>query len=497
MSRTTGGAGLRTPSLRRRVTAVVLVALAVVLVVLVVGTDRALASRLESQLRERMVDRAGFAQDLADELDAPELAQRLEGDGISVRVTDDDGDTYAAGPLAGRGVTPGAGPGRATDEGPGPGVPLRRGPGPGGPGAAADDVVVDGDLLSVTEDLGDGATAVLLADGSSVRETVTQVRVVLAVTALLVLLLAAAAVPLVVARALSPLDRITEVARSITRGDRGRRLDPDRPGSELGRTATAFDEMLDEVVGAEQRARASEARVRTFLSDAAHDLRTPLTGVQTAAEHVLRDDPPREERERVLTTLMRESRRAGRLVDDMLLMTTIDAGLRLRADRVDLLALARDVVAARELGAAGVRLEVAGEPVVVTADRDRVTRALGNLVDNALGHARSVVRLEVAPAGPVGGPRHAAVAVVDDGPGVPGADRARVFDRMVRLDTARTSGGPGRTGAGLGLPIARGIARAHGGDVVVGDAPTGRGAAFRLSLPTGAHPAPGRAVDGA
>jgi two-component system, OmpR family, sensor kinase len=460
-----GGGGLRTPSLRRRVVAVVLLALAVLLVVLVVATDQALSARLESQLRDRLVDRAGFAAVLAEDYEDEELARRLEGNGISVVVTDDDGQSYTAGPQVQE----------DDSSGPGPGAPGPRGPyGPpaGGPGAPGD-VVTRGDVLSVSVDLDGDGTATLSADASSVSATVTQVRVVLVATALVVLLLAALAVPLVVSRALRPLDRITEVARSITRGDRGRRLDPTTPTSELGRTATAFDEMLDEVVGAEQRAVASEQRLRTFLSDAAHDLRTPITGVQAAAEHVLRDDPPRDERERVLTTLIRESRRAGRLVDDMLLITTIDAGLSLRRDPVDLLALARDVVAARELSHPGLDLRAEGEAVVVTGDRDRLARALGNLVDNALGVAREAVVVTVR-----SGTGRAGLEVVDDGPGVPPAERERIFDRMVRLDAARRSGG-----AGLGLPIARGIARAHGGDVTCTDAPTGAGAVFALVLP--------------
>ncbi|WP_299052035.1 HAMP domain-containing sensor histidine kinase [uncultured Nocardioides sp.] len=456
-TRAAPGAGLRTPSLRRRVVAVVLLALALLLVVLVVATDQALSARLESQLRERLSDRAGFAVVLAEDYDGEELARRLEGNGISVRVTDDDGETYTAGPR----VPAGPGPG---------GLDGPRGPG----GPPAEDVVTRGDLLEVTADLDDEGRVVLSADASSVDATVTQVRLVLVATALLVLLLAGLAVPVVVARALAPLDRITEVARSITRGDRGRRLDPTVPTSELGRTATAFDEMLDEVVGAEQRARASEQRLRTFLSDAAHDLRTPITGVQAAAEHVLRDDPPRDERERVLTTLIRESRRAGRLVDDMLLITTIDAGLQLRREPVDLLALARDVVAARELSHPGIDLRADGDAVTVPGDRDRLARALGNLVDNALGVARDAVVVTVRSGG-----GRAGFEVDDDGPGVPPADRDRVFDRMVRLDGARRSGG-----AGLGLPIARGIARAHGGDVTCHDVPAGPGARFALVLPS-------------
>lgn len=483
--------GVATPSLRRRVTAFVLLALTAVLLVLVVSSDRALSARLESQLRERLVDRAGFADVLAEQLEGRDLARRLEGDGVSVLLVD-DGEVFAEGPLAGAvasTATPAVPstpqepeepePRRPPSAAPAP-VP-RDGPAPD-PAGPATEVVEQGDLLRVDRSLGDDEQLVLVADTADVRATVAQVRLVLGVVALAVLLLAGLAVPWLVGRALSPLDRITEVARQITRGDRQRRLDPHPATSELGRTATAFDEVLDAVVGAEQRAIASEQRLRTFLSDAAHDLRTPLTGAQAAAEHVLREDPPRAERERVLTTLVRETRRAGRLVEDMLLMTRIDQGLELRRERLRLGTVAAEELAARELGLPGVTLTLddggpdgaAGTEVV--ADRDRLSRLVGNLVDNAAQAGAARVAVQVA-SDPVGG--QVVLAVEDDGPGVPPADRERIFERMVRLDEARSGAG----GSGLGLPIALGIARAHGGDLVCGDAVRGSGARFELRLP--------------
>lgn len=482
--------GVATPSLRRRVTAFVLLALAVVLVVLLVSSDRALSARLESQLRDRLVDRAGFADVLAEQLEGRDLARRLEGDGVSV-VLVDDGEVFAEGPLAGA-VVSGPSPAdpaavevpEGSADQPRPRspvvlpVPRDAGPAPD-PAGPATEVVEQGDLLRVDRNLGDDEQLVLVADTADLRATVAQVRLVLGVVALAVLLLAGLAVPWLVGRALAPLDRITEVARQITRGDRQRRLDPHPATSELGRTATAFDEVLDAVVGAEERALASEHRLRTFLSDAAHDLRTPLTGAQAAAEHVLREDPPRAERERVLTTLVRETRRAGRLVEDMLLMTRIDQGLELRRERLRPGAVAAEVLAARELGLPGVTLTLDDEGpdgLEVVADRDRLNRLVGNLVDNAAQAGATRVAVSVA-SEPV--TDQVLLAVEDDGPGVPPAERERVFERMVRLDEARSGAG----GSGLGLPIARGIARAHGGDLVCGDAVRGSGARFELRLP--------------
>ncbi|MEQ7847696.1 sensor histidine kinase [Nocardioides kribbensis] len=497
MSGTGGAPGLRTPSLRRRVTLVVVALVAVLLVVLVAATELALRERLDDQLRQRLVERAGVADALVGEVDDRDLARRLEGEGVSAVVRTADGEVYAEGPLAGAaGVAPGdgedasegsggtggdsgAGEGPADGGPPGPATvpsPLRGDPGPPDPPGATPAVQESGDLLTVSRSLADGSTLLLLADASDVRETVAQVRLVLFVTAVAVLLATALVVPLVVGGALRPLRRITDVARSITRGDRGRRLRPTTPGTDLGRTALAFDEMLDEVVGAEARAVDSEARLRDFVSDAAHELRTPVTGIRAAAEHVLRADPPREEREQVLVDLIREAQRAGRLVDDLLLMARIDRGLALVTGPVDLRSVAEEVARSPRPGPAVVR--VAGGPVVAAADRDRVVQVLGNLVDNAVQAGARQVELRSSYDGDA-----AVVEVVDDGPGIPAADRERVFDRLVRLDPARERRAGG---SGLGLSIARGLARAHGGDLVCREPAGGAGTRMRLTLPAGA-----------
>ncbi len=475
---------LQTPSLRRRVTLVVVLLLAVMLAVLGVTTDLVLRNRLEGQLEQRMLDRAQVGVALADQVEPSELARRLEGNGISVWISTADGTSYTAGPppVAGPGGRSG-GPGQGATAGSKP-----RATPPAKPAASATSPVVrTGDLLEVTRTLPNAATLSLSADAGEVRRLLDQTRIALLAGALAVLLLATLVIRPVVGRVLRPLDRITGLARSIREGDRGQRLRPDRPGTELGTTAQAFDEMLDAVEGAEEHAVESEARLRGFLSDAAHELRTPIAGIQAAAEHVLRANPERAEREQTLLTLVRESRRAGRLVDDMLLMARIDRGLDLRPTTVDLTQVAGAAVEARRLTHPDARLVVVGEPLALLADGDRVAQVIGNLLDNALRAAgpQGSVRVEIGcEAGQEGG--RAVVEVVDDGPGIPRVGRERVFERLVRLDPARSGTD---TGAGLGLPIARGIARAHGGDLLAleprpaaEDSP-GHGARFRLTLP--------------
>ncbi|SDY15752.1 His Kinase A (phospho-acceptor) domain-containing protein [Modestobacter sp. DSM 44400] len=244
--------------------------------------------------------------------------------------------------------------------------------------------------------------------------------------------------------------------------------------------------MLDELVGAEDQARRAEAGMRDLLSDAAHELRTPLAAVRASVETVLRTNPPRERREELLAGAVRELARSGRLVADLLDVARLDAGSGPALDLtdVDLRSLAERRARRLVTGEAAVTVE--GESVDVRVDADRITQVLDNLLRSAVraagpnGHVAVVVRSATG---------RAEVDVGDDGPGVPPAERERIFDRLVRLDAARSRDG----GAGLGLSIARGFARAHGGDVVC--LPAAAGARFRLSLPLGGPQAAG--TDGA
>jgi signal transduction histidine kinase len=120
-------------------------------------------------------------------------------------------------------------------------------------------------------------------------------------------------------------------------------------------------------------------------------------------------------------------------------------------------------------------VEVTAPPVRVMGDRHQLARALRNVADNAARHAQDRVRLRLS-----ADPERATIEVLDDGPGVPAADRERIFERFVRLDQSRTRDSGG---TGLGLPIARQIARAHRGDLVA--AGDGSGALFVLTLPRG------------
>jgi signal transduction histidine kinase len=445
---------LRTGSLRRRVTLLVLVVLAVVVVGMVLVVDAVFAAETNRDLGAVLTDHERVAMVLARQRVGPQaLMTRVDTDSVRARLVLADGRVYGSLPV------------RVPDQ-----TSSRR---------ATITLNSRGQLH--------GARLTLVAETSAIEQAQSQLRTVLLLVGLTAVVLTAVVLVVAVRMALSPLDVMTGLARSIARGGRGRRLSPTRPETELGRTAAAFDDMLDALEGAEHQARtaesasrASEERMRRFVADAAHELRTPIAGVQAVAEAVLQQSPDaaREDQERLQLLLVRESRRAGQLVNDLLDLARIDAGVELNAAEVDLRALADAQADRIRVLGPELTVRVSGPVVTVWADEARVTQIVANLLDNArhAGDPDGQVGVWLRPAG-----RLVELLVTDDGSGVPPADRERIFDRLVRLDDGRDRR---FGGSGLGLPIARGFARAHGGDLTCEAPQAGApGAVFRLLLP--------------
>ncbi|MWV60039.1 HAMP domain-containing sensor histidine kinase [Rathayibacter sp. VKM Ac-2754] len=470
---------LRTGSLRLRTVVAVVALLAVLLLALSVTVQAVLGDRLRAQIEERLQDRASAAAALVGTIDDDELASRLSAQGVAVRITSPEGEAVVAGPSP---EQLRAGPGAADQLAEPPAGPPAAAPTPA-PRAAADATVtvasssVSGDdqLITLESTLSDGTELTLTSDASSVGSTLASLNAILLVSSAAFLLLAAIALTVVVRATLRPLERMTAVARSIAHGDRGRRLRPSRPGTELGRTAAAFDEMLDDLEQAERTAVAAERRMRAFVSDAAHELRTPVAGIQAAADALARADGSEADRERLSVHVVRESLRAGRLIQDMLLMARLDEGLAVEPRPLDVVPVAEAAIERQQLHSSGLALALhpSAQAPLALADPDRLGQILGNLLENAARFARSRVDVTLSST-----PGTVVLTVDDDGPGVAEADRERVFDRLVRLDDARNRADGG---SGLGLPIARGLARALGGDLVCVEGPAG--ARFRVTLP--------------
>ncbi|WP_256991759.1 ATP-binding protein [Rhodococcoides fascians] len=466
-----------TPSLRMRVVATVVVLFAALLVIVGSSVDVVLGQQLRRDLEARLSDRATRAVELVESGVGPgDLVQALQGDAIRVRVTAADGTVYGA---------PGSGPPGpdirpAT---PAPPAGQSRTPSPPGP---PDPPAPPSDSFEITEPLPDGSTLSLLGDTTAIADVRRQLRILMLVAGAVTLLLAAAALTFAVRRALSPLDSMTSVARRITNGDRGRRLLPTKPNTDLGRTASAVDEMLDALEDAERReasaaraARLAEEDMRRFLADAAHELRTPVAGISALAQSLQRDAEHRPDRvARWSELLVGESSRASRLVGDMLDSVRAESTSDLDATDIDLVEITRRTVERAALLMPDIRFDVdAAQPVPVRVDVGRIEQILSNVLDNAGRFTPSGGTIRVA----VGRDTHAFITVDDEGPGVAEADRERIFERLVRLNSARDRASGG---VGLGLSIARTLARAHGGELVCLTGPSG--ARFRLTLPLNA-----------
>jgi signal transduction histidine kinase len=352
--------------------------------------------------------------------------------------------------------------------------------------ATADGVVVNAELpdeWSVARDqvaAPTGAFTVEVASPvDSVRESVDAVRRALWLGVPALVVAAGALAWIVAGRTLRSVDAITSTAERISGSTLDERLPVPPTDDEIAHLARTMNAMLD-------RIEASARRQREFVSDASHELRSPVATIRTEIEVALAH-PERAEWSAVAEGVLAEDLRMEALLADLLMLARLEPGSGAppgAAEPVDLAAVVHEVVARDREGArtAGPRVEVRGvRPAVVTGRPTQLGLVVRNLVDNARRHARTVVAVELTGM-PEGG---ALLTVADDGPGVPESDRERVFERFVRLDEARSRADGG---AGLGLAIVRAVVAAHGGTVRCTRAESG-GARFEVRLPERARPA--------
>lgn len=277
---------------------------------------------------------------------------------------------------------------------------------------------------------------------------------------------------LLAGRALRPVAAMTRTAEAIAGArDFTVRLPVGASRDELGRLATTFNTMLASL----EEAHAAQQR---FVAAASHELRAPLTAIQGNLDLLQRQAAmPEAERQEALDEASRESHRLMRLVADLLALARADAGVPMRRQRVELDRVLLEVVREARHLAGAQRLDVEHlEPAQVEGDPDRLKQLLLILADNAVKYTPPDGRVAFAL-------RHdgkmAEVTVHDTGVGIPPEDLPRVFERFYRADPARARD-PG--GTGLGLPIARWIAREHGGEVALASEP-GQGTTASVHLP--------------
>lgn len=445
-------------------TALVAVALAAGGLLLVVGLRAALVGSLDAAALQR-------ARDVAELVDRGQLSDPIPvvGGTAAVQVVNAAGQVLA--------VSPGADHLVAIVER--QDLPSMR------DGAARD---VDGARMGISDRLRvvaapagtDAAPRTVLVAVSlgQVTDTVSLVATATAVTVPVLVLAFALLCWLLAGSVLRPVAELRRGADEITGTGAARRLPVPAAVDEIHRLAGTLNDMLD-------RLGAASTRQRTFVADAAHELRNPLAAVRTQLE-VARRHPSAAGWEETADGVLADVARLSRLVDDLLLLARLDdAGQAPRMNAaardsrggphvvaVDLVDIATSAAAGQRSGRVPVAVAQEAGPAVVDGDADALARVVANLVDNAVRHARTSVTLDVRTQDGM-----AELVVLDDGPGVAAADRERVFERFTRLDEGR---GRDAGGSGLGLAIVRELVRAHGGDVVLSDADPGLRAVVRL-----------------
>ena len=325
-------------------------------------------------------------------------------------------------------------------------------------------------------DRGEGVIAVanemFLPDGTAyaigiqnpltdIHASVAQLRNVLLIAGPIVVLGAGLATWLALGRAFASMEAIRRRAETISSEDLSQRVPTPESRDEVHALASTVNAMLERLEGAQHQQ-------RRFISDASHELRSPVAAARAQLEVALRS-PERTDWPRTGSVVLGEVEVLGSLIDDLFAISRLDEGRPSRPVVTDLRALV-EAEGTRHLDVEVVLPERAQAVV----EAPLLARAVRNLVDNAVAHSDSQVRVELASTS-----RGYDIHVDDDGPGIPESERERIFDRFVRLDDARTRS---EGGAGLGLAIVRGIVAAHHGQVSVTDSTLG-GARFTISLP--------------
>ena len=279
---------------------------------------------------------------------------------------------------------------------------------------------------------------------------------------------------LLAGRALRPVRELTRTIAGVSAKGLNQRVSPDDRAVEFQELLLMFNAMMD-------RLERSFLQAVRFSADAAHELKTPLTILQGELEQALQSAPP--EQEKTLARLIEEVQRLKSIVQKLLLLATADAGqITLHREPVDLSAMLEGIV--EDMGIIAPRLDIQSkiqEGVTGSADGDLLRQAVQNLAMNAVKHTPDGGKIRVFLQHREGVIR----CTVQNSGDIPPGDRAKVFERFYRIDASRTRAGDATVngeGAGLGLSLAREIARAHGGDVTLDETVPGV-IGFTLHLP--------------
>jgi two-component system, OmpR family, sensor kinase len=331
-----------------------------------------------------------------------------------------------------------------------------------------------------------GRTLVVAVPLAEMHSTLARLLAIEALVTIGVALVAGAFALWLVKIGLRPLETMGETAGAIAAGDLSRRVEPADDDTEIGKLGTSLNAMLTQIEAAFDERRASEDRLRRFVGDASHELRTPITSIRGYAELFRRGADTRpDDLARSMARIEAEAERMGVLVDDLLLLARLDQGRPLEREPVDLAPIVADAVdAARAIdGERVLEADLNGSATVI-GDAGRLRQVVDNLLENARIHTPAGTPTRVALRSDDGA---AVLTIADDGPGMDPEVASKAFERFYRGDPtrARATGG-----AGLGLAIVAAIVESHGGSVRVLDAGAGTTVELRFPRPAAAPPVP-------
>ena len=337
------------------------------------------------------------------------------------------------------------------------------------------------DFRVIAQRLPTGLGIVVVAQSfEDIDRTLLRLQGLFILIGLVMILFIALASRKVITVGLRPLATVEATAERIAEGDLTARLPDLKPNTEVGRLVNTLNMMLGRIEESFSARVESESKLRRFVADASHELRTPITAIRGFAElHRQGAVTGEEKTKELIGRIENESKRMGSLVEDLLLLARLDQSREMKAEPVNLSKLVFD--AAESARAAGpnhpVYFNKSDEEIYALGDNDRIHQVVANLLANARTHTPVGTKIDVSVIQSEDGVR---IRIADNGPGLSEKDQAQIFERFYRADPSRvrTDG----EGTGLGLSIVEAVMRAHAGQVSV-ESELGKGATFTLFFP--------------
>ena len=337
------------------------------------------------------------------------------------------------------------------------------------------------DFRVIARALPNNAGTVVAAQSlSDLDRTTSRLGYLFALIGLALLLLIALAARTVIKVSLRPLEDAEKTAEEIAAGNLSARMPEANPTTEVGRLVTSLNVMLARIEDAFAVRSESENKLRRFVADASHELRTPITAIRGFSElHRQGAVTGEKETTELIGRIENESMRMGSLVEDLLLLARLDQAREMKSKPVDINKVVEDaVISARAAGPEHpVTVNSSSDELFTLGDEVRIYQVVANLLANARAHTPIGTPITVSVTSSNAGVE---ISVADKGPGLSSEDQKRIFERFYRADSSRVRTGP--DGSGLGLSIVDAVMRAHGGSVSVQSTP-GEGATFTLLFP--------------